>query len=193
MNNPHPSSPRKRGPISDALPEYDGGDEVAPRELGSRLRGDDEVVARLPRPAARILLVDAQARVLLFRFTPYDGRPPFWCTPGGKVDYGETYEQAARRELQEEVGLDMDCGLQVAQRWCDFLTIEGVEVRADERYFRVDVDACDVDSAGHTELERRVMGQWRWFTAPELSTLDERVYPEDLSALLLATAPAHAK
>ena len=142
---------------------------------------------RQPRPAARILLVDGQGRVLLFRFTPYDGRPPFWCTPGGKVDNGETYEQAARRELLEEVGLDRDCGPQVAQRFADFLTIEGVEVTADERYFRVDVDAHEVTSAGHTELEQRVMRSWRWFTAAELAALDEWVYPEDLPALLAAT------
>ena len=148
---------------------------------------------RAPRPAARILLVDGAGRVLLFRFTPYDGRPPFWCTPGGKVDDGESYEAAARRELMEEVGLDLDCGPQVAQRWCDFLTIEGVEVRADERYFRVDVDACEVDSAGHTELERRVMGEWRWFTPADLAALAEPVYPEDLADLLRQTEPSHAR
>ena len=147
---------------------------------------------RQPRPAARILLVDGQGRVLLFRFTPYDGRPPFWCTPGGKVDGGETYAQAARRELLEEVGLDRDCGPQVAQRTVDFLTIEGVEVTADERYFRVDVDACDVISAGHTELERRVMQSWRWFGPADLAALDEGVYPKDLPALLAATEPSHA-
>lgn len=148
---------------------------------------------RQPRPAARILLVDGQGRVLLFRFTPYDGRPPFWCTPGGKVDDGETYEQAARRELLEEVGLDRDCGHQVAQRTVDFLTIEGVEVTADERWFRVDVDAVEVTSAGHTELERRVMQSWRWFAPAELARLDERVYPEDLATLLAATEPSHAR
>ena len=145
---------------------------------------------RRPRPAARILLVDGQHRVLLFRFTPYDGRPPFWCTPGGGVEAGESYEAAARRELLEEVGIDRDCGPQVAQRWVEFLTIEGVEVRGDERWFRVDVDACDVDARGHTELERRVMGEWRWFTAGDLAALDETVFPADLAALLTATAPA---
>jgi len=31
--------------------------------------------ARTPRPAARILLVDGEDRVLMFRFTP-DDRPP---------------------------------------------------------------------------------------------------------------------
>ena len=147
---------------------------------------------RQPRPAARILLVDGQGRALLFRFTPYDGRPAFWCTPGGKVDAGETYEQAARRELLEEVGLDRDCGPQVARRTVDFLTIEGVEVTADERYFRVDVDAIEVTSAGHTELEQRVMQSWRWFTAAELAELDEPVYPEDIATLLQQTEPARA-
>ena len=144
---------------------------------------------RQPRPAARILLVDGERRVLLFRFTPYDGRPSFWCTPGGKVDAGETYEAAARRELLEEVGLDRDCGAQVAQRTVDFLTIEGVEVTADERWFRVDVDACEVDSAGHTELEQRVMQSWRWFSPADLAALDERVYPDDLAHMLAATEP----
>ena len=146
-------------------------------------------MVRLPRPAARILLVDAARRLLLFRFTPYDGRPPFWCTPGGKVDDGETYEQAARRELKEEVGLDRDCGPEVARRVVDFLTFEGVEVTADERYFRVDVDAHQVAAGRHTDLERRVMGEWRWFTPTDLAALDERFYPEDLPALLAATEP----
>jgi 8-oxo-dGTP pyrophosphatase MutT (NUDIX family) len=147
---------------------------------------------RTPRPAARILLVDAAGRVLLFRFTPYDGRAPFWCTPGGKVDDGESYEQAARRELREEVGLDRDCGPQVAQRTVDFLTIEGLEVTADERYFRVDVDACAVNASGHTELERRVMGEWRWFTPAELAALEEPVFPEDIAGLLQQTEQTHA-
>ncbi len=143
---------------------------------------------RASRPAARILLVDGANRVLLFRFTPGD-RPPFWVTPGGAVDPGETYEQAARRELMEEVGLDHDPGPQVAQRVVDFLTIEGVEVTADERFFRIDVDACEVNPAGHTALERRAMQSWRWFSPDDLARHDEPVYPVDLAPLLDETAP----
>jgi 8-oxo-dGTP pyrophosphatase MutT (NUDIX family) len=138
------------------------------------------------RPAARILLVDGENRVLLFRFTPAD-RPPFWVTPGGALDRGETYEAAAQRELLEEVGLDRDCGPQVARREVEFLTIEGVEVVADERYFRVDVDRCAVTTTGHTDLERRVMLDWRWFEVDELPGWPEPIYPVDLAALLAAT------
>ena len=144
--------------------------------------------ARIARPAARILLVDGCGRVLLFRFTP-DDRPPFWVTPGGALDPGEDYPTAARRELLEEVGLDLDCGPEVARRVVDFLTVERVEVTADERYFRVDIDTCEVNAAGHTPLERQVMREWRWFTPAELATHAEPVYPIDIADLVLATEP----
>lgn len=140
---------------------------------------------RQPRPAARILLVDSDARVLLFRFTPGD-RPPFWCTPGGALDPGESYPQAARRELREETGIDRDPGAEIARRCVDFRTIEGVEVSADERFFLVRVADAAIETGGHTELERRVMREWRWFTIDELARLDEPHYPADLAEMLAA-------
>jgi 8-oxo-dGTP diphosphatase len=145
---------------------------------------------RLPRPAARILLVDSQQRTLLFRFTP-DDRPPLWCTPGGAVDPGETYAGAARRELWEEVGLDLDCGPEVAQRTADFRSFEGLEVTADERYFRIDIDSCDVSDANLTAQERRLMSGWRWFSRSEIATHDEVIYPADLIQILDATEQRH--
>ncbi|MEO5495019.1 MAG: NUDIX domain-containing protein [Sphingomonas sp.] len=139
---------------------------------------------RTPRPAARILLVDGEGRVLLFRFTPEDGRPAFWCTVGGAVDPRESYEEAARRELYEETGIIADPGPEIFRREVDFLTIEGVEVTADERYFLVRTDAREIDAQGHTELEQRVMQQWRWVDPADLATLDEKYFPEDLSDML---------
>lgn len=145
--------------------------------------------ARAKRPAARILLVDRDARALLFRFTPGD-RPPFWCTPGGALDPDESYEAAAQRELYEETGIAADPGPEVAQRYVEFLTIERVEVTADERWFRVNVDAPAIVSTGHTDLERRVMTQWRWFARDEIADWPETIYPADLLAMLEATDDA---
>lgn len=131
------------------------------------------------RPAARIILLDGAGRVLLFRFDP-DDRPPFWCTPGGAVEPGESYEEAARRELAEETGIVADPGAQIARRHVEFVTIEGVPVTADERYFLVRTDRADIDTASHTPLEQRVMTRWRWFSPAELAAHDERFFPEDL-------------
>ena len=141
---------------------------------------------RVLRPAARILLVDARRRVLLFRFTPPD-RAPLWCTPGGAVDPGESYEAAARRELWEETGLDRDCGPQVARRVVDFLTFDRVAVTADERWFRVDVERHEVAGAALTEQERELMAGARWFARDELADWPEVIYPTDLLAMLKET------
>jgi 8-oxo-dGTP pyrophosphatase MutT (NUDIX family) len=157
------------------------------KALESRSQEEAQVV-RYPRPAARILLLDRANRVLLFRFDP-DDRPPFWCTPGGALDPGETHTQAARRELLEETGIDADPGPEVEQRMCEFVTIEGYPVIADERYFLLQLDIDErkapvVDTSRHTELERKVMRSWRWFDRAELETIDELVFPEDLFGLI---------
>lgn len=138
---------------------------------------------RALRPAARILLRDAADRVLLFRFDPED-RPPFWCTPGGALDPGEGYAEAARRELIEETGICADPGPEILRREVEFITIEGVPVSADERYFHVRTTSDAIDTTGHTVLEQRVMTRWRWFTVDDLAALDEPYFPSDLSKIL---------
>jgi 8-oxo-dGTP pyrophosphatase MutT (NUDIX family) len=141
------------------------------------------MTALVERPAARILLLDDKDRVLLFRFDAGD-RPAFWGTPGGAIDPGESFAEAARRELREETGLDLDCGVEVHRRVVEFVTLEDVPVIADERYFVVRAGECAIDTSLHTELERRVMQEHRWFGADEIADWPEAIFPEDLAAML---------
>ncbi len=34
------------------------------------------------------------------------GDQPYWCLPGGRVDFGESAEEAMRREILEELGVE---------------------------------------------------------------------------------------
>ena len=139
-------------------------------------------MTRRLRPAARLLVLDPEERLLLFRFTP-EGTS-FWATPGGALDPGEDYATAAARELREETGIAADVGPEVARRHVEFVTLEGDPVSADERYFLVRVDDCTLSSDGHTELERRVMTAHKWWNRADLIASDEIIYPEDIVALL---------
>jgi len=134
-------------------------------------------------------VLDPQDRLLLFRFQAA-GCDPFWATVGGALDAGESYAAAARRELFEEIGLVADIGDEVAQRHAEFITLEGEPVTADERYFLVRTTDRTISRDGHTELERRVMGEHRWWTRDELAVFSETVFPVDIVAMLDAVLSA---
>ncbi len=137
------------------------------------------------RPAARIIVLDPETRALMFRYD-VPGRDPFWVTAGGEVDPGESFEDAARRELFEETGIVADPGPQIARMTPEFITVEGEPVQADERFFLLRVSDTSVSTAGHTALEQALMTQHRWFTLAELENWPEAVFPVNLADMIRA-------
>lgn len=135
------------------------------------------------RRSARIIVLDPLERALMFRFAVSD-RPPFWVTAGGECEPGESFEEAARRELFEETGITANPGHQIARTTPQFVTVEGEPVQADERYFMVRVQEAAIVTHNHTELERKVMTQHRWFARAELSSWHEAVFPETLADII---------
>lgn len=93
------------------------------------------------RPSSRLLVIDPLDRILLFKFEHTQGPlagQRFWATPGGGLDPGESYLQAACRELVEETGLAVENPRpEVHQRIVTFQMSDGDIVRADERFFLV--------------------------------------------------------
>jgi 8-oxo-dGTP diphosphatase len=60
-------------------------------------------------PCVGAVIQDGDGRLLLIR----RGREPgagLWSLPGGRIEPGETDQQAVSREVLEETGLVVDCG-----------------------------------------------------------------------------------
>jgi 8-oxo-dGTP pyrophosphatase MutT (NUDIX family) len=53
------------------------------------------------------LIHDGRGHVLLIRHAPASGWGDKWVTPGGRLEQGETTVDGLRREVREEVGLDI--------------------------------------------------------------------------------------
>lgn len=94
------------------------------------------------RPAARVVCLDRDGRVLLLHWYDRVEDEDLWEPPGGGIDPGETPLEAARRELTEETGLP---GTAVADHWVeverDFRWL-GVHYRKTERFYLARFDAA---------------------------------------------------
>ena len=137
------------------------------------------------RPAGRVIVLDPDDRVLLFR---YDDGPPngrHWCTPGGGLNDGEDYAAGARRELAEETGwTDVALGEEVFGRPL-VMEYEDKIVRQQERFFLARVPTARRGLGDVAQMHAADgIAAWRWWTLAELESTAEVIWPEDLADVI---------
>lgn len=136
------------------------------------------------RCATRALVLDTDDRVLLVRMG-LDERV-VWVTPGGGIEDGETDEEAVRRELLEETGLEaFELGPLVWTRTAVMPLGGGRWDGEAERIYLVRTTPF-VPAPGLTwdALRAEGMTAIRWWALDELETADAPFAPRRLPALL---------
>ncbi|MGH2616230.1 MAG: NUDIX domain-containing protein [Thermomicrobiales bacterium] len=139
--------------------------------------------APVVRPAVRVVVIDADERVLLFASQGDDGRR-FWFPPGGGSEPGETPEETARRELREETGLiEVALDGEIGRRR-HIVTWDGVAYDLNERWLLARVAPFAIDTSGFSEEERTMIEDHCWWTLDELESTVDRLVPGNLAALV---------
>ena len=143
------------------------------------------------RSCVRIVLRDRDGRILLLRAELASrAAGHWWELPGGGIEAGEGYADAAVRELAEETGLVLSPAQVGPPRWrrSSTWTARGLRRLQHEVVVRVDLDAVapPVTGSGRTAEEREEYTGSRWWLPAELLSSSERFYPGRLPELLPA-------
>lgn len=144
----------------------------------------------LERRCVRVVVHDSEGRVLLFRTrdvtAPELGE--WWELPGGGIDPGETYLDAALRELREEAGIVAgadQAGPPSWRRTASFRYRHGRRLQH-EVVVRIALDhpGPAVDDAERLDYEKEDYFDFAWWSLAEIEASEARFYPGRLPALL---------
>jgi 8-oxo-dGTP pyrophosphatase MutT (NUDIX family) len=187
-----------RCPVTGALPRWTAA-KAPVAILAPSYRGSAWVVRTVDLPrdlpvvertAVRLVVLDAEGRVLLFRI--HEPQHPemgtVWELPGGGVDAGETYVEAGLRELREESGIVARPADVHPPSWRRRATFRHAGERRLQHevvaLVRVHELAPPVDQAAQTADEIATYYGFRWWSVDEIESSDERFYPGRLPTLL---------
>ena len=153
---------------------------------GRAVRLVASTVRRMRPPYEVFVLVRRDDEYLILHRSPRQGA--YWHCVAGGVEEGETYAEAAVRELREETGLSArprDLGDPVWHEVAEF-SYDGRRYRQEQDFFLLRVGSPEISADGRDDEEAAVIDGHRWWTLSELEATTDSYYPPELPGLLRA-------
>jgi 8-oxo-dGTP diphosphatase len=119
------------------------------------------------------VLIFKDGRLLLGRRKDFHGAGEYEV-PGGELDYMESFESCARREVREETGLEIDN--------IRFLDLQNLKAYAPKHYVDIGLVA-DWKSGEPKALEPEVCDGWSWYEMNDLPKPLFEALKADIDAL----------
>jgi len=138
------------------------------------------------RSSVKVLLLNQKNELLLMcahdpKTTAPDGKyhGQFWFTPGGRIEKGESIQEAALRELYEETGItkdEVDLGPVVWYGEFD-LILDGILTCLKQTFIVAKTKRNDVSFINLDKWEKDALQKLAWFSFEKIIHSKEIIYP----------------
>jgi len=119
-----------------------------------------ELMNSIKRPGVGIgVIIIRDGKILLGKRKNSHGKES-WCPPGGHLEFGESFQECARRETFEETGLIINDSIQGP-------TVNNIFVEDDKHYITVFMITKSVQGEAYV-AEPDKCEEWQWFTPEHL-------------------------
>jgi len=117
-------------------------------------------MTKRPLVGLGVLIFNEDNQILLGKRIASHGHSS-WAPPGGHLEFGESFEECAARELEEETGLKIE--------GFEFVAItNNVFIEDDKHYISVFVKAKLPEEQEVVNLEPYKVEKWEWFGVDDL-------------------------
>lgn len=139
------------------------------------------------RKSSRAVVLNKNNEIFLFqyRFDYLVDNKSIWITPGGSLEAGESFTDALKRELFEELGIKITqvCP-EVYYRNPIYTLKTGEKVQSVERFFLVSLDNESFSFEHWTESEKKRMLEGKWWSVEEIKQSREEFFSKDIIEIM---------
>jgi len=139
------------------------------------------------RKSSRAIVLNKFNQIFLFqyKFDYLADSETIWITPGGSLEEGESFGDALKRELFEELGvqLDKDC-LEIYYRNPLYTLKSGEVVQSIEKFFLVYLEDEQFSYTNWTESEKKRMLEGKWWSIEEIRQSEDTFFTKDIIRIL---------